>query len=286
MLLYKNIVMITDPDIQFVIKKPLCDGIGNVIKSYITAYSVNNNSKIDCNPEYSLGLYDTVLEDFHIYHETPNIIPNYMYTSRLLVLPEEEEEQSHIFSAENHEVNGCGNNEFNYLYSFRRLIDYNYDPGRICERVKQRIIKTIEKIHFLSFIENKVLEKNIPINNSILAISIRTWKCFHERDIHREYNPETYKETIKKVILSENPESVLVSFDNHDYENEYMDFLRDFGIPVTVLRKEPDTNELQHAFIKMLSLSKCRYYIGNRISTFSELVWWFSQCKIKVYPLF
>ena len=79
-----------------------------------------------------------------------------MYTSRLLVLPEEENEQPHIFSAENYEVNGCGNNDYNYLYSFQRLIDYNYDPDRICERVKQRIIGTIEKIRFLPFIENKV----------------------------------------------------------------------------------------------------------------------------------
>jgi len=278
--------MITDPTIQFVIVKPICDGIGNVIKSYITAYSVNNNSKIDCNPDYSLGVYDTVIDDCHIYHETSDIKPNYMYTSRLLVLPEEEEEQSHIFSEENYEVNGCGNLDFNYLYSFRRLIDYNYDPARICQRVKNRILKTIEKIHFLPFVENKVLEKNIQESNDILAISIRTWKCFHEKNIHRKYDSETYKETIKQVVLTENPESILISFDNHDYEEEYMSFLKDFNIPITVLRKDADTNELQHAFIKMLSLSKCRYYIGNRISTFSELVWWFSECKIKVYPLF
>jgi hypothetical protein len=278
--------MITDPDIQFVIKKPICDGIGNVIKSFITAYSVNDNSKIDCNSEYLLGVYDTVLDERHIYKENPNITPKYMYTSRLLVLPEEENEQAHIFSAENYEVNGCGNNDYNYLYSFQRLIDYNYDPDRICERVKQRIIGTIEKIRFLPFIENLVLENIKNISENTLAISIRTWKCFHETNINREYSPDIYKEKISDVILSVNPDKIIISFDNHNYEEEYISFLNSFNIPIFVLNKETDTNELQHAFIKMLSLSNCRYFIGNRVSTFSELVWWFSKCQIKVFPLF
>jgi len=278
--------MITDPDIQFVIKKPICDGIGNVIKSFITAYSVNANSKIDCNSDYLLGVYDTVLDERHIYKENPNITPKYMYTSRLLVLPEEENEQQHIFSAENYEVNGCGNNDYNYLYSFQRLIDYNYDPDRICERVKKRIIGAIEKIKFLPFIENKVLENIKNISENSLAISIRTWKCFHETNINREYNSEVYKEKIRDVILALNPDKILISFDNHDYEEEYISFLNSFNIPIVILNKETDTNDLQHAFIKMLSLSSCRYFIGNRISTFSELVWWFSKCKIKVFPLF
>ena len=278
--------MITDPDIQFVIKKPICDGIGNVIKSFITAYSVNENSKIDCNSDYLLGVYDTVLDEKHIYKENPNITPKYMYTSRLLVLPEEENEQQHIFSAENYEVNGCGNNDYNYLYSFQRLIDYNYDPDRICERVKKRIIGAIEKIKFLPFIENKVLENIKNISENSLAISIRTWKCFHETNINREYNSEVYKEKIRDVILAVNPDKILISFDNHDYEEEYISFLNSFNIPLVILNKETDTNDLQHAFIKMLSLSSCRYFIGNRISTFSELVWWFSKCKIKVFPLF
>jgi len=278
--------MITDPDIQFVIKKPICDGIGNVIKSFITAYSVNTNSKIDCNSDYLLGVYDTVLDEKHIYKENPNITPKYMYTSRLLVLPEEENEQQHIFSAENYEVNGCGNNDYNYLYSFQRLIDYNYDPDRICERVKKRIIGAIEKIKFLTFIENKVLENIKNISENTLAISIRTWKCFHETNINREYNSEVYKEKIRDVILAVNPDKILISFDNHDYEEEYISFLKSFNIPLVILNKETDTNDLQHAFIKMLSLSSCRYFIGNRISTFSELVWWFSKCKIKVFPLF
>jgi len=278
--------MITDPDIQFVIKKPICDGIGNVIKSFITAYSVNANSKIDCNSDYLLGVYDTVLDERHIYKENPNITPKYMYTSRLLVLPEEENEQTHIFSAENYEVNGCGNNDYNYLYSFQRLIDYNYDPDRICERVKKRIIGAIEKIKFLPFIENKVLENIKNISENSLAISIRTWKCFHETNINREYNSEVYKEKIRDVILAVNPDKILISFDNHDYEEEYISFLNSFNIPIVILNKETDTNDLQHAFIKMLSLSSCRYFIGNRISTFSELVWWFSKCQIKVFPLF
>jgi len=62
--------MIEDPNIEFVIKKPICDGIGNVLKSYITALSANENSTIDCNSDYVFGIYNTVLDDKHIYHKS------------------------------------------------------------------------------------------------------------------------------------------------------------------------------------------------------------------------
>jgi hypothetical protein len=283
--------MIEDPNIQFVIKKPLCDGIGNVMKSYITAFSVNPNSKIDCNPEYALGVYDTVLDKQHIFDTNTDCRVEYMYTSRLLVLPEEDDVQQHIFSEENYEVNGCGNLDYNYLYSFTRLIDYNYDIDKIAKRVKDRIIGTIRKIKFLPEIMDEVyknLDEPVLTYGKTLGISVRTWKCFHERDINRKYDSETYKNKIREVIENyPDIEKIFISFDNHDYEEEYMDFLKEFKYKtIKVLRKSENINELQHAFIKMLTLSKCDHFIGNRISTFSELVWWFNGCNIKCHMLF
>jgi hypothetical protein len=88
--------------------------------------------------------------------------------------------------------------------------------------------------------------------------------------------------------MTQNPdiENILLSLDNYDVEPQYMEYLASFGKPVVVLRKTDDINELQYAFIKMLTLSKCKYFIGNRISTFTELVFWFGECKPKVYPVF
>ena len=279
-----------DPNVQFVIKKPLCDGIGNVIKSFITGYSVYNNTKIDCNKNFVFGDYSSVLEDEHIFDENDNLYPNriveYMYTSRLLVLSSEDDEQHHIFMDENNEVNGCGNNKYNYLYSFKCLIDYNYDPNRVCNKVKNRILTTIDKIKFKPIIIEKVLETTKTINKKTLGISVRTWNCFHEHNINRPYHFETYKNQIIDVINNNSIENIVISFDNHNVEEEYIQFLSTYNIPIQILRKKEDVNELQNSIIKMLTLSNCGYFIGNRISTFSELVFWFSKCNIKCFNIF
>ena len=284
--------MINDENIQFVIKKPICDGIGNVIKSFITAYSVNDNTKIHCNPDFVFGNYETIFDKSHIFDDHDELYPNrqveYMYTSRLLVLSTEDDEQQHIFSDENMEVNGCGNLKYNYLYSFKCLIDWNYDPSRLCEKLKNRILNCIRKIRTQPYVYSYALSLVLSnVKQSTLGISVRTWKCFHEQNINRPYNFETYQKTIEHV-MTQNPdiENILLSLDNYDVEPQYMEYLASFGKPVVVLRKTDDINELQYAFIKMLTLSKCKYFIGNRISTFTELVFWFGECKPKVYPVF
>ena len=105
--------MITlDPNIQFVIRKTYYDGLGNVMKGFITAFSVNPNTKIECNPTYKFGVYDTVLDSQHIFDPDTNDKVFYMYTSRMLVLAEEEGVQEHIKNYENREgsighISGC-----------------------------------------------------------------------------------------------------------------------------------------------------------------------------------
>jgi hypothetical protein len=89
---------------------------------------------------------------------------------------------------ENNEVNGCGNNKYNYLYSFKCLIDYNYDPNRVCNKVKNRILTTIDKIKFKPIIIEKVLETTKTIDNKTLG----------------NPNSKMYQETIIKFGQSNN----------------------------------------------------------------------------------
>lgn len=273
---------------QYVIKKPICDGIGNVLKSFITAYSVNEYTTIECNPDFVFGNYDTVLDPRHIYIPNENVVSEFMYTSRLLVLKNEEDEQQHIFCDENAEVNGCGNNNCNYHYSFCCLIDYNYRPEVLCSKIKERIGRTIDNIRFHPTVVEMSKKMEGELGSHTLAISVRTWSSFHETNINRTYSTETYKDAISQVLTS-HPEidKIILSLDNHSVEREYIEYISSISnVLVTVLYQSDDINPLQHAIIKMLTLSKCQYFIGNRISTFSELVFWFSKCRIQCFPLF
>ena len=264
---------------QWVITKTSCDGIGNVMKGYISALSVNPNSVIECNPEYSLGRYDTALADKHIYHGGPR---EPFYTCRLLVLKEEEAEQETIVN-EFQYTNGCGNPRLNGAYSMSRLIDWNYDPERVANRVKARVFRILDSLEFRPQISAAVTRYIAQMQGESLGIAVRTWKASHEHNIDRPYNPETYKAAIARELAGVS--TVVLSTDADEALAEYTEFLAQFPVK-TIAFRFTDENATQRAFIKMLTLARCDVLIGNRISSFSELAWWFSRHRARVVPLF
>jgi len=264
-------------DLPIVILKTYVDGIGNTMNGLISGLSIDSRTTIECNNKYSLGLYDTVLDEKHIYQGGSYTLWG---TFRLLVLKTEESEQEHI-QTEFTDIQTHGQSEF----SDKCAIDMNYDPKKICDRVKNRILGVIRTIVFKQCIHDWVATYTSQIvPSTTLGISVRTWKAKHETNIHRAYNSDTYKRAILNSIPGMT--HVLLSVDNDSVLEEYTEFLSKFPVSLVVLTKTENENETQHAFVKMLALSNCAKFIGNRMSTFSELVFWFSECKTQVTPLF
>ena len=114
-----------------------------------------------------------------------------------------------------------------------------------------------------------------------MGISIRTWKSHHEGIIDRPYDIDTYMNKITEVLQENKILSIIISIDNEDYLSPYLELPN-----VIVLHKPSHFNDIQFAVYKMLVLSHTNHFIGNRMSTFTELVFWFSKHNTKVYTVF
>ena len=267
--------------IQFVIKDYDQDhlGIGNIFKCLISALSINPDTVIKCHKNYIYGHYDTVLDEQFIYTgETTKIIQK-IYTCRLLLLKYEEEYQPNIPSSEWY-MNGLSNPEFHHYFSFSNQIDWNYDSSRIHELVRNRFFKSIDRIIFKQSIIDEV-QSFLKSAQPTLGISIRTWRSHHEGIIDRPYDVDTYMNKITEVLQENKVSSIIISIDNEDYLSPYLQLPN-----AVILRKPSHFNDIQFAVYKMLVLSHTNYFIGNRMSTFTELVFWFSKHTTKVYPVF
>ena len=120
-----------------------------------------------------------------------------------------------------------------------------------------------------------------------LGISIRTWKASHENNIKRAYNFETYKDKIIEVLDKHNDiNMVVISIDNRDFLDKYQELFKKINIEIIIFNKSEYINDIQYAIIKALLLAKCNYCIANRISTFSELIFWFSKHETLMYTVF
>ena len=249
------------------------------MKGFLSALSVHEDTTIECSPDYSLGRYDMVLDPKHIYAGGAR---EHFYTCRLLVLRSEEEEQETIVNEFQH-TNGCGNPNLNPMFSFTKLIDWNYDPDRVCDRVRSRILDAIDHVTFRPEILSRVADmRSGVLPGRTLGVSVRTWTAPHERNVGRPYSMEVYMNAIRPHLSSVS--TVVLSVDNPDVLPDYLLALA--PAHVVVLSKSEEENDTQYAFCKMLALSQCDVFVGNRISTFSELVFWFSRCKTQVIPVF
>ena len=280
---------------QIVIRKPEVDGIGNVLKGFISTYSVYDNTVVECNHGYVFGDYDTILDERHIFNEKDRN-PYYFRTCRLLVLTSEEDVQQHIPNEFQH--TDRGSSIISPLYSDRVLIDWNYDANKIAPSVRDRILHTIDRIVFRNDVINMYgrLKSHIfgtQNMQNVLGVSVRTWKCHHEKDINRPYYGDVYKNKIREVIESKPIDMIVLSTDNDSVNDEYVSYCKTLkpSVKVAILDDEGFSiigkpTPLQKVLLKIWMLSNCTDFICNRISTFSELVFWFGRCRQTVYPLF
>jgi hypothetical protein len=274
---------------RFIIKDYRADllGIGNVLKCLISALSINNDTVIQCYDDYIYGSYDTILDDKFIYKgQTDKPLEN-VRTARLLLLKSEESLQENIPSEEWY-LGGLDNPKYHHYFSLTKAIDWNYNPDTLNPLVKNRIFQNIDKISFKPVIDAIVKKVQESFQNEItLGLSIRTWNASHENNIKRAYNSETYFSKIEEVLNNHKDiNKIVISIDNHQYADKYLEYFKNRNLKCLILNKNERINDIQYALIKALILAKCNYFIGNRISTFSELVFWFSKHKTKVYTVF
>jgi len=264
-------------------------GIGNILKCLITALSINDDTVIECYPTYIYGQYDTILEERFIYN--PNIPTiktlEKVYTCRFLIMTDEVPYQVSLPNEEWYN-GGLENPKFYQYFSLHTQIDWNYDPSMIHNMVKTRIFKNIDTLKFKQCVTHEV-EQFIGLfkGSSTLGVSIRTWKSKHETNIMRPYTVDIYKHKLLEVLRAHSEvDTIVLSIDNRDYIEPYISYCNELNIRYIILDKSDNMNDIQYAIIKALTLSHCNYFIGNRISTFSELVFWFSKCRVKVYTVF
>jgi len=275
-------------NLQLIIKDYEKDvlGIGNVLKNLISALRIHDDVVIECVPEYIYGAYDEILSDRYIATKHTTKEREQVRTARLVVLRSEDDLQQDLPSEEWY-MGGMDNPRFHHLLSFSKRIDWNYHPERIHPLVKESILHTIRGIEFRPVIYQEVDRLTPPSLNHTLGVSVRTWKASHEANVNRMYDPFLYLQTMDRVI-QEHPgiTTLSLSIDNHEYIKPYEEWCEERGVTCHVLEKRDEITTIQYALIKALTLSRCPYVIANRISTFSELIFWFGECKPLMYPVF
>ena len=254
------------------------DGIGNVLKGYISALAIDPRARIIPSSVGLYGRFDEILSERHIAQRIEGPVELF-YTCRFLVLTSEERGQAQIVNEFQDNDRG-GNPRLAPLFS-TKCIDWPRASDRISPVIETRLLRTIASLQFRSELMEEVDRIWSGLEGPMLGVSVRTWSAPHESNVNRPYDPAVYSAAIGRM-LANHPEirTVLVSAD------------RDDAIPVVGGRTVIYLNALvtgtsiQKAMKLVLLLARCPVFLGNRISTFTELVYWFGGHRQEIEVVF
>jgi len=268
-----------------VVKAFFSEGLGNMLKVFFTLLSFDPQSRIENTDNYIFGNYDTLFDSKYIYKRVGDEYIHYLTGFRLTLLKDDEEDQEDLsyYSTDIDDLSINSDKFHQYFPISDFKIDMCYDASRISNKIKTKFLNIKNSLTYTSIVTSKI-EKILKTTKS-LSISVRTWKCKHESNIHRDYDFELYNFAIRDILSRHEIDKIILSIDNFDFLQEYLDLFKNLEIDYLILHHDEELNDLQNAFVKMYTLSQSEFFICNRISSFSELVFWYSNCGIKVYTV-
>lgn len=265
-------------------------GLCNVLKSFVTALSIGETNLLPRFDAHFDADYQEILDDSLICHGSHEFGQSFI-SARFLILKSEENEQPDLIN----DAKSLGdhpnivNKNLSYLFS-THSIDWFFNRNLICNTVFNRIQKGIGKIKWRPEVLSEVERVSKDFEYPLLTIQIRTWthqfdppNCTSIRDgVIRDYNFETYKNAINEFLPK--VKTIFLTSDNDSVLPEYLEYLKDYN--VITYTKPNNVTQMQYSAASMLIASKCDMLVCNRLSTFSECIWWFGGCKAETIPVF
>jgi len=160
-------------------------------------------------------------------------------------------------------------------------VDLDFAYKGVKEEVKQEVLSLLNELVPIKEIRDK-------INGFLAGDKIDEMVGVHIRRGDTRFSVEgkaqisSEDKFIKRMKEFEN-ERFFLSTDSEETEKRLKE---EFGDRVIVFpkgtRDREEKTALQEALIDMLLLGKTKHILGSYLSTFTEIAWWFGDCKAKV----
>jgi len=161
-----------------------------------------------------------------------------------------------------------------------QVIDYEYD--RIPIALRQEYLRFFNELIPVKCIK-KIVERYIrEIPDNTVGVHIRRTDLMRKPGRNMGTD-DKFMKTMDECIEKEKDVKFFLATDCPIAEEN---FKQRYGSSILAYQKRSfdrrENNGIQDALIDLLLLSKAKHIIGSHLSSFTELAWWFGQCKAKV----
>lgn len=253
----------------------------DVIKSFINAKSINNNSYIHVNYENEMSRYNQLFKEEIINPMNLYGTQEIFLMNRLCALKDEEIMKNTKNLLTFKPVNDIS--KFIDKYQTNQFFDFQYDKTLIHSNITQRIISIVNYMKlnindtikdFAQNIINRIQQPAIGIYIHELNTNTNNpYSRFEKEIIVKHLQEQLNNNLIKTIIIFCENSSDLPTF--LPYCNSYP----------TLTPQNDKFTVLQNQLTRLLIFSQCQILIGKRSHNLTDLSFWFSQCSQTVVPI-
>jgi len=175
---------------------------------------------------------------------------------------------------------------FTQIYPSNKMnsIDLEYEriPKKLCKEYL-KYINWLVPTKEIDLATKNFIKGHKNFKNSI-GLHIRRAEFLLNKDGRgRVSKDENFYEEINNILIKNPQTQFFLATDSKETEKK---FLNKFGKRIIILLEknwDKSTSEsTKNALVEMLLLSKTRMILGTYLSTFTEMAWWFGNCRQKV----
>ena len=175
--------------------------------------------------------------------------------------------------------------KFAKVYPTTRGNNIDFEFERIPQKVRENLLlylKLLKPIKNIKYIVDHFAEK-YDVEN-LVGVHVRRDDFLYGKERLGDVSSnEKFFEKMKEILNNDPSTKFFVCTDSQETEDE---FIKEFGDKIIVYPKKnrDRTTRIatQQGLIDLLLLSRTKHIVGTFRTTFTELAWWFGDCKAKV----
>lgn len=244
-------------------------GLCNNLKCYLSAsrMAARQDARVTTDCEDLLTLHrNLVVAD----PADRNTRPIDVHSWRLAVMPEDDLPAGFARSPESRGFADADPDGRNIDFEYQRI------PPLLRRNYLDQLETLTPKSHLMEIVRTFAAERFGP---DTVSMHLRTWLTDHW-DRAPKRNARYYDEAAYRRVIERHPDrTIFLSADNASHASR---LVADYGDRLITWDTDASLSAVESAYINLRLLGSNGHIVGSRLSTFTEMAWWYTGCRATV----
>lgn len=244
-------------------------GLCNNLKCYLSSMRIGDLNGLDVATDCAdlVQIYSNLS---HVSDFSERIVAKNYCDWRLAVFEQDALPKGFAKSSESMGFEGANKDRLNIDF------EYHHIPASIQKIYLDYLKKMDIRINLERYARNFSIQN---FTADTVSVHLRTWLTDDWDQAPKRHQHFFNEEKYRKIIEKHLDNGIFLSSDNNRYAERIK---AEYGDSIITVERDGLKDPVEFAFINLLLLSRNSIIYGSKISTYTEMAWWYSGCTAEV----